>query len=508
MRFQLLTLFVLMLVVHAGCSFVDSEKTSKEKSLDQVVDAATSDDSKTRGPSQQKVRWDGGGVFLGQADNLAFTPSDFRQRVSQLLGDERRGEANYLIHRYPDVALLTLQRADFETQELQALQFIGASLDRNMVPNKNGIWSQFVRELSAATRKSEDLNRMRQKFWQYLETNEPDQALKLGLLKQVDQKASPMLKVDCLRMEALALMMNGQTSNAIRRIRSAIGISDTTFVYLGTHLRLLLGEFYRHNKELDAWRKTWELAVQRHSELLARKNVLDPEFWNRAAYLRPAKTNWPSAAIQNHRRYMANNAVRPHTAESVIWCSTGYQHLERGEGQNAILSFKKSESTAQTSDTRDHLRLQQARAMILAGQPGPASAIMMQLVAKVEKKQDPNRLGDRCKSILGSMKLQNGGIEQGLSLIQASVKSVEHWPRDERLKAQADYALALLMRGRQEEGIPLLSEVHRQFSHSGHWHQAHQCLWNMAKFYEKTDQKGEYRETLQRLEEFEDAVAN
>ena len=60
--------------------------------------------------------------------------------------------------------------------------------------------------------------------------------------------------------------------------------------------------------------------------------------------------------------------------------------------------------------------------------------------------------------------------------------------RDERLRAQADYALALLVRGRESDGIRLLDQVQSEFEAAGMYDQAHQCLWNKSKYFEKTKQ--------------------
>ena len=175
----------------------------------------------------------------------------------------------------------------------------------------------------------------------------------------------------------------------------------------------------------------------------------------------------------------------------------GTQSLKRHEYQNAILALKKSEALVSSTSLKEELQMQQALAMINGGQQGPASAILLRLGSQ------STLLGDRAKAILASLKLQNGGLVQGMNLLQTAIKTSSQWPTSERLRAEADYGLAYLMRGRESEGIALLNQVYAEFIKRKSYDEAAQCLANIATYYEKTDQSGKHRSAVARMKQLE-----
>ena len=184
-------------------------------------------------------------------------------------------------------------------------------------------------------------------------------------------------------------------------------------------------------------------------------------------------------------------------SEAVIWAIVGTQSLKRHESQNAILAFKKSEALVGSNSLKEELQMQQALAMIDGGQPGPGSAILLRLGSK------STLLGDRAKAILATLKLQNGSLAQGMNLLQSAIKTSSQWPMAERLRAQADYGLAFLMRGKEEQGIKLLNSVYSQFVAEKSFDHASQCLENIATYYQKTDQTAKYKSIAARMKRLE-----
>ncbi len=481
----------------SGCTKLKSRSSNQNK-LNLAIKESTPEAKEHRIRAKfndKKVRWDGGGVILGDASNRAFSNREFREHLGKLLEASQIGLAKHFVKRFPDVSLEVLQEADVADHDPQILQFVAKQFDANWC--RQNVWSPYIAQLINPPREIQFLEAKRRQFWIYLKKTDARSALELGLVKSLDRSASKMFQVECHRLEAIAYMMNGQHRQAAQSLKYALTITDAASELQSSKLRLLLGEFFRHQKQVDDWKTTWASAVVQHCRLV-KHGLYDPEFWNRAAYLRPAKTKWPEEVVQN-----ATLINRQHhlelKPEANVWAMIGFQNLLRGEGQNAILAFKKAEAISQDLGNVANLRLQQARAMILAGQPGPASALLIRLISQNEGKV----IGDRSQAILASMKLQNGGIAQGLNLLQNSVKSIEQWPLDESLRARADYGLALLMRGHESEGLRVLGDAHQGFARAADYQQAHQCLWNIAKYHEKKDNRNQYRAAVAKLSEFE-----
>ena len=482
----------------SGCSKV-GQKSSIGDKLELAIKESSEavKDHRVRSKvNDQKVRWDGGGVILGDAGNRAFTTRTFREHVTKLLSESQVAMAQQLVKQFPDIALEVLQEADLADHEPGAIKFIARQYDSNWCRGK--AWEAYVTQLERPSRKIQELEAIRRQFWIYLKKSDAPSALKLGLVKALDPSASAMLQAECHRLEAIAFMMNGQHREAAQNLKRALTITDAKCDYQSSKLRLLLGEFYRHQRQHELWKKTWANSVMQHSRLM-QQGSYDPEFWNRAAYLRPSKTNWPEKVIGAAKNINREHSLEMKQPEANIWAVVGFQNGVRGEGQNAVLAFKKAEATCSLRDNISNLRLQQARAMIQAGQPGPASAILIRLISQYEG----HVIADRCKAILASMKLQNGGIAQGLNLLQTAVETIERWPKDENLRARADYGLALLMRGHESEGIRVLSTVFDEFEARSDIQQAHQCLWNIAKYYQKRDKREQYRTATAKLSRFE-----
>lgn len=505
---------VLTLTLACGCSVLnwngnedgdgtkssenDSSPTGDDDDVDTLLDGASG--------NKKKFRWDGGGVVLGEADHLAFTDDEFIQAVGDLIGEQRFRSAQNLIVRYPDMALTALSSEGNRATSGQALGLIADVFDAQWT-NRT---SNFCRDFVAWTGPDHDRwFEGKNKFVQFLERDQPGDALALRLDKLLPKKPLPLVDIECRRLQSIAQLMSQRNDIAIQQLSQAVAIADQSSPYLSSQLRLLLGEFYRHSGNIERWRQTWSQAVLDHAKLLGNQRLLDPVFWTRATYLHPANVPWPDAMTAPLIQYVTNQGLVTSTAsladenpEAIIWLAIGAMHLDRDEGQNAVLALKKSEALFTHLKLQTELQLHEARAMIAAGQPGAASAILIRLIS-----ESPDLvLQDRAKAVLGAIKLQNGAVAQGLNLLKQSLESSNRWPARDRLRAQADYSLALLIRGREDEGIALLDQVAEEFEACQEPEQAFQCRWNKAKFYEKTSQETKRLAAADRLRDFETAT--
>lgn len=508
-------LIVVMLAVLGGCSSFEFdanrsqdklEKSNKQSLLDKLV--AGSKDDLPIDSARKKIRWDGQGVVLGDVDSSVFTTESFRETTSLLVQENRFTSITNLINKYPDIALAVLQEADPVNQDAEILQMIARHFDQQWCASGSDAklhWQTYLVDLASSGRKKGSLLELKSEFWRHLKNNEPVKALSLKLVNSLPKQTDIVLSSEFYRLEAIALMMNGQMSEAIQRLRHSIDLIDEVSPYQSNRQQLLLGEFYRHSGELDRWKASWSEAVIQQSALVQTKALHDPKFWNRASFLRPAGQPWPAKSIENLQQNVTGQGIvlPPQlTNDSIVWLATGLQHNFRSEGQSAVLAFKKSEAASNDAELNKQLQLFQARAMVLSGQPGVASAILIRIIS-----ENPGEvIGDRAQAILGAMKLQNGAIGQGINLLKAAMGTVDQWPQSERLRAQADYGLALLVSGNETEGLSVLSDVQREFEAIGEFDQAHQCLWNKAKYFEKTDQKQRYQTACLELTDIEKRI--
>ena len=59
------------------------------------------------------------------------------------------------------------------------------------------------------------------------------------------------------------------------------------------------------------------------------------------------------------------------------------------------------------------------------------------------------------------------------------------------------------MRGKEEQGIALLNQVHEEFVKEKSNDHAAQCLANIATYYDKTDQPAKHRTAIAKMKELE-----
>ncbi len=450
----------------------------------------------------ETIRWDAGGVVLGEADAGCFSPTEFVGVIESLIQENHLQSTRRLVRQYPDTALRVLQESESVADHSQALALIANHFDQLFGDeDSEASFGSMVAFLQ--TRDGTEVLANRNRCWDALRSHRPDDVLTLKFSRSLPSRAGAMVEAESLRLEAIALMMKGKSSQSIDRLDRAIRLVRRHHPYVTANWLLLLGEFHRHADEPEPWKSNWARAVEMQSELLARKRVEDPSFWNRAAYLRPAGEDWPQATLDNFRQYIASWQTMPDSmvaaahGETLVWLAVGLQHLARDEGQNAVLAFKKSEAVATSQQIAPELQLLQARALTSAGQPGVASAILIRLASA----GGSAHLEDRAKAVLGSLKLQNGAILQGSNLIEDARRTADEWPALDRLKAQADFALALLIRGREKDGIALMEQTESEFASLQQWEQVLQCRENLVTYFESKKSPERLQAAQARLQE-------
>ena len=486
-----------LLLAGLGCNRIKSG--SLESAL---APAAENSETEKRGAGQ-KVRWDGGGIALGDTQNLAYKPDELVRAVKELVDVNRLGAAQRLIERFPDIALEAIRTYDRFDVDGSAIQLIAAEYDKRWIATSNG-WATLVADRANAESEPDRYLSRRNEFAAYLKQMQPDVALKIDLLKHVPREAGGMIKVDAHRMVGLAYFLLENHAQAAQHFLAADAIAQRVCPLESAALKLILGECYRHQKDQRRWVDSWRSAVKMRAELSRVRGVSDPEFWKRAAFMRPARAEWPvdvgrclHAKLTESGIEWGNDRLAETSIESLVWATIGLQSLIRDEPHNAVLAFKKAEAMVESPATQRAYQWLQARGLIASGQPGPASAILIRLAAT----EAP--IAAQARGLLGTLKLQNGSVGQGKNLLEMALQGASAIPPSRLLDIRADLGLALLMAGNEADGLKMLAQVRDAYRSAERFDDAYQCLWNEAKYFEMTKQPGKREAALAQLKEIE-----
>ena len=491
---------LLMVMFSAGCSLFkrdDHQDADILRRIDEQGDKL----STQMNQASENVRFEAG-LLLGETENPAFTTDEFNDLVVELVENQRWRTLYTMVGRYPDLVTTLLIRADAGNIGIQNLRQIARFVDEQAAVSKSEAAKSWQTYIETATSSENTFAQKRIEFLRELEANRPTAALKLDLLDFASKKSDLML-AESHRLMGIAHLMLEDYQSSLRQFNLSKATVSKSSPYYATKVGLLLGEAHRHAGKKEQWKKTWQQTVE--TRIADCPLWIDPSFWQKSAFLRPVSQPWPRVVIESLRRKLAEKGLGrfPESSsadEAVVWAMIGIESLARHEAQNAILAFKKAEAIVSHRRLTAELQMQQALAMTDAGQNGPASAILLRLSSQ------SGMIGDRAKAILASMKLQNGSIAQGMNLLQSAIKSSGDWPEEERLKAHADFGLALLMRGRQQQGVQLLQQVHEQFASIQKYDHATQCLWNLAKYFENQENESTRQVYLDQIRSFERAL--
>ena len=491
----------------SGCSLfnIDSEKPDTDLLKKSILDATEVPSPDKQYDSSgnaipEKIRL-AGGLTLGDTGNLAFTADSLSVVVEELVESERWNSLRNIVALYPGVATKIMWGEGSNQLSSSQREVLARAMDLKWTKGDLDTWQAFAKRQYNQGKAGNYLEN-RNRFLAFLQVNDTKSAFSIQLSKSAAKSNSKIAEAESLRLEGIAHLMNEDYDNSIKSLSRARTLQEQSQPIQASHTGLLLGEAFRHANQLEQWEESWLKAISLQSQYAVESGLKDPAFWSKAAFLRPVSSQWPSEVIGRLEHSLRNENLEFGFSESsideaVVWATIGIQSLKRHESQNSILAFKKSEALVNGVSLREELQMQQALAMIDGGQQGPASAILLRLGSQ------PSLLGDRAKAILATLKLQNGSLAQGMNLLQSAIKTSSQWPTHERLRAQADYGLAYLMRGREEQGIGLLNYVYNEFLKLQSYEDASQCLANIATYYEKTDQKAKHRIALQKLQTLE-----
>ena len=414
----------------------------------------------------------GDALKLGRAQQTALRPDALAEIVSKLLAEQRYYSASIWVHRYPDVAIELLRNASPQTITTPTVRFIAAQHDRQCGRADAPGWSQVLPD---AAQESTAYNRYQQQragVIAAIREGRLDEAAGIDLTSAVPSgEHNTVLRIEAYRLHGIALLLSNDKPAAADTLTRAAELAQSCSTWQRAHLLLLASDASRRAGRTERSDQQWREAVRAAVSLVSDEADMlqDPLFWEQAIALKPAQTPWPDAVDGQLADALTHNASdlwqsdttrtlgsdATTRTERLAWCNIALWRLSRQEAQAALLSIGQARGMAGSSDLRDELALQQARALSMLGQDTAAMNSLVTLMAR------PDNIGRSAHAIAGVLSIQQGQTQRGVALLQRAVQDApDGWPG--RDGAEIDLALGQLILGEQDAGLERLHRVQRR----------------------------------------------
>lgn len=485
--YAIMSVFVSVLMLSSNGCNLSSEKTASLMSKVALPGKKT-DDRPKMGPT--KVIADATALALDLPESDLQAREKFRQRFSKLISDGRLAAADISVARHPDHAYDVLTK-HFNRQD-EAIVVLAASYDR-FCGGSSG-WHTMLTGASSESVDQYFFNRTQ--FLGTITNGQFDSLQGIDLVSHANATGQEALVVDAWYQTGIARMLQQDNASAAEAFASAAEAAGDRHGMQGAVASLMGSEARRRSGAYAAAITTWQESVERACHLIRTRNVTDPNYWDRATYLQPLGTAWPTSVTTTFAAVGQSTASAIRTdllrqlamsdeaaISSACWieAAMGSWREARGESQKALVHLKKAE-TMSDAKVADWLRIAQAPILVSLGQQGTATTVLAPLIAR----EDNSPVMLAAMSKLGVMKLTGGSQQHGIRLLhEAVVDSPDvDWPG--KASARADFALGLLMIGETSEGLNQLRQAQQQFQAEGEIEQLAQSLWNEHQFLEHT----------------------
>jgi len=503
---NLLTAGTICLIIAAsGCAklphgMMPWQEESSDKKIQTGADAKP-------GPTQ--VRTGGDGFALGDVEKATLSPQQFVDRVAEHLRARHKFAAQRCVEQFPDAALAVLRDPTSVNTSPETLLVVAEAHDRQCTRGDTVAWAAVVRDRSAQPKHYTDYDDKRRRFMTHVQNGRVHEAMLLGLAAPQGSPGN-VISIDVQYLTGIALVLDNRPREAVAAFQQALKLAGDSQPYESVNLLLLLSDAQRRAGDGVGAEQTWMAAAELCSDLAAGKaTIADPILMERAAYLRPANAPWPRTAQQRLNDLavrigivfpmptMQLTSTSPNTTtdEAALWTVIGYWRLAREESQAALVALKRAESMTSSPLAAARLRLAESRALIRLGQAAAASGILINLASQ----SDP-QIAHPAMALLGTLKLRQGGIQQGFNLLRRAVEQDASlvWP--ERTQAEADLGLAYLLAGDEPTGLRWLHGAQQSFEASGQREELMQSLENEAGYLDQAKKKDIADKIRNRLE--------
>jgi len=452
-------------------------------------------------PGQMQVLAQGGLTLEAQKDKQRAC-GELLAMLDQLITAQRMVTARRVVWRHPDLSIEILQTATAERLANKTIQFVAQARDSQCGASSPTLgWQGLLADRLAHPEHYAEYDKTRVRLFEEFKLGEASKACDLPLMKLADNSPSPLLMIDATMLTATAQLFAERATDAVATFAKAFELARPLDPQQAAYAQLMLSDAQRLAGDASGAAQHWRDATLAAAECLERPiPILDPVFWERASYLRPAQESWPEPVLQqfrttsglNYGQQDASTPVAGGQSETPLFASLAKCRYQRNEPQAALLAFKRAETSAVDPVLQAQLRREEAKCLTRLMQDGAATAILMGMVNQAEP-----AIKQPALALLGSIKLQGGQAEFGQRLLSRALEADPKVDWGERSDAEADLGLAYLLQGDETNGLRLLHAAQQHFAAAGQHELLVKCLWNEARYFEH---KGKHSHELQTLE--------
>lgn len=426
--------------------------------------ACASTERGTREPVGPPVRLDAltPGVLVAPAPG----PGEVAQAVARLHTLGAQGSALRLARRDPARLLAALVHGSAQPADLSRA---AAVYERATgAASADGGWSAHFAQRAASPATFRDFDEARAALLSDLRAGDIGSAAeRLPLPVPRGTPGASVLTLQALALEGQVRLAAGEIDAAAESFAAAARTAGAERPFEQARCLLLQ---WQAVQRLDPPPESagWSEAVAASAAL---RGLSDPDFWLAAAASRPAGSPWPAEALTRAESAVAPDGdVAPADAEALVTGWIGLQLLAAERAEEALLWLMQAESLASSARARQALGVQQARALVALGRAPEATARLSTLAESSDAVVSRSAL-----ALLGALDLKLLRPERALPLLtraldgasEATSAGETRWSG--RAEAQADLGIALLLLGRDDEGLIQLREAQARFELEQDW---------------------------------------
>lgn len=449
-------------------------------------------------PPARTIRFDGHEIVLGNAESTVWSTEQLLRNLQPLVQKQKLRSASQIVLQHLEASeRLLLERWATESQKPE-IAFVADVLDRR-TPQATASWKSLFQHATTHADAARIYQQHRNAFATTLQTSDPSNQDSMQLLDTAQKLAHPLILTDSLRLLALRAMIAERWQESESHYNQAIAVADSAqLTSQASDLRIAYAECLKRSGRQAIASAVWSVAVQSQMSHLREAEPFDVGFWLRADHARPEGATWPEDLVRACSKYTTRLGVSSEgPAEMQLWASIADAELRRGDVQQALVHFKKSEVVA-NNDDKAWLRIAQSKCLTALGQIPAATAILASPASS-----DQAKLAATASAALGSTKLQSGAYQQGAQLLNKAITqhSDLDWPY--KTESLADLALAQLIIGDTNSGLESLHKVQDKFEVQHDWSSLLQSLENEARLLEHEGRTSDVEAIYKRINSLE-----
>ncbi|MEM9419139.1 MAG: hypothetical protein AAGA25_08850 [Planctomycetota bacterium] len=393
------------------------------------------------------LRIDGTAQMLGHVSKPPESNEIFGRELTAMVRQNHLRSAKYwLRYRFDEAERLLIAPGDTPPE---VLTFLALRWDERS--GGLGGWYELLQDRLTRTEVYESSDAAYRGWYRAARSGQFD----LGIAEKITSPPgapAPWLQVESYRLQAVALLTDGDPSGAAARWVSAAELAQPWSPRISKQLRLMAASAWLSDQQFDQAAEAWQLATDRIT-------LYD---------LDSATTLSLLIQVQEKLQGVSDTNL---VSSRFLYYRLGEVRLARNEPQAALVAFRKAESQLGTEPATPTLRLAQADALVALGQRDTARAILVELT------NSPQHIDAIAR--LGVIDLRSGRLSQGRRLLRTASQKM---PIEDDPQIHADYALALIATGETSKGLDLLAKAREYFLQRGDFESIKKSLHNEQLF--------------------------